>query len=147
MITDEDLIVKQEVSFGESSEDMGNGYFLIDKSTQQTITISKDEISEFNIINQSSKSKGSYQIYEFSCILIKPHATLNISEISADGIIAGVYSYTPSVTNQVSEPGRSNVSSKIDMSTLFMELTSGDWVNRPSNPFYTTKCDINAILY
>jgi hypothetical protein len=74
-------------------------------------------------------------------------AILSISKIDDDGSITAVYSYSPSVTGKYSEPGSYNVSGKIDMSTLNMNLVAGDWVNQPANPLSIAKIDIGAMLY
>lgn len=199
-ITEEDLIaelVNQEFQYGETETELANGNSLIDTSTQQTITINENEISDFVIESKSSTGKGSYQKYDCTCILTKAHAVfklaaeiqyyysgsngwrvqpmtitpelisvniegewagtyvsapwsgdavLSITRIDDDGTITGVYSYTPSTINQYSQPGSYNVSGKINMSTLVMKLTAGDWVNEDSSALSITKQDITAIL-
>lgn len=83
--------------------------------------------------------KGNYTGSPYS-----GEAVLNITEIADDGSITGTYSYTPSVIEKYSEPGSYNVSGKIDMSTLQIKLTAGDWIDKPESASTIGKSDITA---
>lgn len=74
-------------------------------------------------------------------------ATLSITECSDNGKIIGVYSYTPSKIDRYRQAGSYQVLGTIDMTTLFMNLTAGDWINKDSSAMSITKKDITAILY
>lgn len=74
------------------------------------------------------------------------NAVLNISDIDENGNITAVYSYTPSEEDRYGEPGSYKVFGKIDMQTLDMNLTAGDWIEEPSSVLSWTKGDILATL-
>lgn len=74
------------------------------------------------------------------------NAVLNISDIDENGNITAIYSYTPSEEDRYGQPGSYNVFGTIDMLTLDMNLTAGDWIDKPSRVFSWTKGDIRATL-
>ena len=51
------------ISVGEKKNDIGNGIYLIDNSSQQEIEINPDDISEFSINNQEKIDKGTWQVF------------------------------------------------------------------------------------
>lgn len=74
-------------------------------------------------------------------------AVLNITDVDEKGNITATYSYTPSVVDRYTEPGSYHVSGTIDMLTLDMYLTAGDWIVEPSRTLSSTKHDVRATLY
>lgn len=112
--------------------DVSNGWVI------QPITIMPEVVS----VDIEGNWTGTYNGAPYS-----GGAVLSISEVTADGSITAVYSYSPTVISKYSEPGSYNVSGKIDMSTFLMKLTAGSWVNQPVNPLSITKSDISALLY
>lgn len=73
-------------------------------------------------------------------------AVLHISDIDENGNITAIYSYTPSKENRYAQPGSYNVFGTINMLTLDMNLTAGDWIEEPSKKYSWTKGDIKAML-
>ena len=73
-------------------------------------------------------------------------SSLNITEVTKDGKVTGVYSYTPDKIDQYRQAGSYNVSGSIDMSSLIMKLTAGDWVNKDPSALSITKNDISAVV-
>jgi len=187
-VTTEELIaelVKKEVVVAPASSD------------RQTVTMSIDEISNFEIIKESSQEKGTFVRYDCKCTLTKKHtileieasynyhyegsegwklqvihltpqvtsvniigewngtysqagekgtAKLTITEFTPDGIIKGVYAYTPYELDTWSQPGSYAVSGTIDLSTMYMQLAAGDWIIKDSKALSVTKIDVWAIL-
>ncbi len=81
-ITDEILlneILKYEVKYGEKKTDMGNGTELIDYSTQQTVSMTMEEISDFKVIDYTIRDKGKCQQYSCSFMLNKNKVTFLIN--------------------------------------------------------------------
>ncbi|MGM9961665.1 MAG: hypothetical protein ACI319_01215 [Holdemanella porci] len=81
-VTENDLLEKldgQIVKYGETRTDFGE-ISMIDNSTQQDITVSKEGIIDFKIDSHEIKNKGTEQIYKCSCKMKKNRATfiLNI---------------------------------------------------------------------
>lgn len=167
-------------------------------SDLQTVTISKNDVSNLVIDNIEIKSKGTIQTYTCHCTLTKPNAefainatltyrysgadgwtiqprtvalkctsvamlgdwngtynsvgdkgkaVLSITDVSEDGTISGVYSYTPNNITQYSHAGSYYVSGKIDFATMLIKLDAGEWVNEPSKYLSIEKADIIARLY
>lgn len=195
-ITEENLIDElneQKFEYGESKTNNGNGISFTNYGSQQTITINKNEISNFVIENQASLSKGSCQ--EFNCrytltkqcvtfdiqakirylydsnigwrldgMTILPEivsvniggdwkgnyvvagsngeVVLSISSINDAGSISGIYSWTSS-----RQAGSYYVSGTIDKDTLLLNMSAGEWIDKPSNALSVTKIDVRAILY
>lgn len=73
-------------------------------------------------------------------------SSLKITEVTQDGNVKGVYSYTPDKIDRYRQAGSYNVSGTIDMSSLIMNLTAGDWVNKDSNALSITKNDISTVV-
>lgn len=71
--------------------------------------------------------------------------TLSISEIDEYGNIKGVYSFFPDVTDRYTRQGSYNVSGKIDMETMRINMTAGDWIENSGDRLALN--DITAILY
>lgn len=68
---------------------------------------------------------------------------LSISDVDEQGNIEAVYSYSPS-EQRFNKPGSYYVSGKIDMSTLDIKLTAGNWINDSGSGL--SKTDISATL-
>ncbi|MCM1288796.1 MAG: hypothetical protein NC240_10850 [Clostridium sp.] len=197
-LSDEDLIeeiIKEEIKYGASKTDIGSMTFT-DHSTEQLISISQDEISDFIINSEETTSKGMYKEYDCNFTLTKKNAVFDVNavikyeyisdqgwtniytdimpkiedlDISGDwigtynglpydgdcvlsintiddyGNIIGVYSYAPDEQSMY-ESGCFNVSGTIDMTTLFINLSPGDWVVEPDHYLSVTKVDITAYL-
>lgn len=63
-------------TFGYGTDDDDD---IWDTNDLQTITINKDEISDFKLESQESYEKGTIQKYVCSCKLTKPHAELSLN--------------------------------------------------------------------
>ncbi len=195
-ITDEDLLSEMVKNDIKLFEDTPDDEIVIGNSNIQTISMSKDEISDFEVYKESSKHKGTSRQYYCRATLTKPNAVikidckinyiyegswllqpttitakldsidiegkwngtytgagnsgksfLQITESTQDGKITGVYSYTPDKIDEYRQAGSYKVSGTIDMSSMIMNLTAGDWVNKDSSALSITKNDITAILY
>ena len=73
-------------------------------------------------------------------------ASLDIEEVTEDGKVKGVYSYTPDTITKNSQAGSYKVSGTIDMTSLTMKLEAGDWVVKDSSALSVTKIDITAVI-
>lgn len=91
-------------------------------------------------VNIEGEWKGQYNDAPYS-----GNAILNITSITENGTIAGTYSYTPEVIGEYSEPGSYEVSGKIDLATMLLNLTAGEWINKPVHSALI-KQDIRARL-
>lgn len=114
-ITEKELVeelVKQEFNYGATtiSDSM---FAFVDTSTEQTISIDEEEIIDFVILSQESKSKGTTHIYNCSCTLMKKHATFNLDVI--------ISYYYDDLNGWILEP------MTID-STLKTISIEGDWI-------------------
>lgn len=177
-LTDEDLLselVKNDVKL---FEDTSDDEIIIGNSNIQTISMSKDEISDFEVYEESSQNKGTDKRYYCKATLTKPNAvikmdceiqyiyegswllqpttitakldsidiegewegtysgapyggksSLKITEVTKDGKIKGIYSYTPDTINQFSKAGSYKVSGTIDMSSMIIKLTEDNAEN------------------
>lgn len=94
----------------------------------------------------SADIKGEWK-GEYSGARENGTAILNLTEVTEDGFITGVYSYTPEIIDKTRQPGSYNVSGTIDTSTLMLSLEPGDWIVEDSFALSVTKKDIIAILY
>ena len=72
--------------------------------------------------------------------------SLDIEEVTEDGKVKGVYSYTPDTITKNSQAGSYKVSGTIDMTSLTMKLDAGDWVVKDSSALSVTKIDITAVM-
>jgi len=111
-------------------------YNSADDWVMQSITIAP-QVTSVNIVGDWT---GTYNGTPYS-----GEATLSISNITDDGLITAVYSFTPP-SSSIHTAGSYNVSGNIDMSTLHIELVAGDWVVEPSQHLSITKVDISAYL-
>lgn len=102
----------------------------------QPITITPECIS----VNIEGEWKGQYNDAPY-----RGNAVLAITSIEEDGTIAGTYSYTPEVISEYSEPGSYEVSGKIDLTTMLLKLTAGEWIDKPVHSALM-KQDIRARL-
>lgn len=73
--------------------------------------------------------------------------TLSITDVSDDGTISGVYSWTPDVIDIARQPGSYHVSGTMNKDRLLLDLKAGEWIDEPKWATSVTKCDINALLY
>lgn len=73
-------------------------------------------------------------------------ASLDIEEVTEDGKVKGVYSYTPDTITKNNQAGSYKVSGTIDMTSLTMNLDAGDWVVKDSSALSVTKIDITAVM-
>ncbi len=73
-------------------------------------------------------------------------ASLDIEEVTEDGKVKGVYSYTPDTITKNNQAGSYKVSGTIDMTSLTMKLDAGDWVVKDSSALSVTKTDITAVM-
>lgn len=81
-VVEEDLITaldKQEFEYGLPKSDNGNGISFVSTKSQQTITVDKNEISDFIIENQVSSSKGSCQEYICRVRLTTPNVVFDLN--------------------------------------------------------------------
>lgn len=195
-LTEEDLtdiLSGQTFKYGEQKTNYGNGISFINNNSQQEIVINKNEISNFVIENQTSSSKGTYQMLSCRCTLTKQHVdfdiqaeiqylydgsngwqlenvtilpevvsvsiegewtgtfvaagsygevVLSITSMDESGNVTGIYSWTSS-----RQAGSYYVSGTIDMETFLLNMTAGEWIDKPSDAIFATKRDINAIFY
>ncbi len=88
----------------------------------QPITITPECVS----VNIEGEWNGQYNDAPY-----RGNAVLAITSIEEDGTIVGTYSYTPDVISKHSEPGSYEVSGKIDLITMQLNLTAGEWINKP----------------
>lgn len=164
-----------------------------DSSMKQTITIVKDEISEFKIESQEWRDKGTEQKFHCTCMLNKANVVLGIQmdipyiyegewlpqainitheikeidilgkwsgEYTAAGNsgnivlditkvegneISATYSFTPNRIDSFSQAGSYNVSGNINRETLNMNLTAGDWIEKPDKDAFI-KQDIISVI-
>lgn len=91
--------------------------------------------AELDSVNIEGEWNGTYNGVGSN----KGKSSLKITDVTEDGKIKGVYSYTPNKIDQYSKAGSYNVSGTIDMSNLLIKLTEDDTEN-----VFT---DISAILY
>ncbi len=91
-------------------------------------------------VNIEGEWKGQYNGAPYG-----GNAVLTITSIAEDGTMAGTYSYTPEVISERSEPGSYEVSGKIDLTTMLLNLTAGEWINKPVHSALM-KQDIRARL-
>ena len=69
---------------------------------------------------------------------------LSINTIDEYGNITGIYSYAPYADGEFGEPGSFYVSGSIDMDTLCINLSPGEWINEPK--WSTLTMEISAQL-
>ena len=200
-VTEDDLmneVANQGFQYGGSKPDKDAKLIIVDNSSQQTVTVNKSELSDFQINNQESSSKGSSQKYFCSGILTTSYVvfelnaeieykynknngwniesvtvipevvsvdvegewtgtyisagdrgkvTLSITDVSDDGTISGIYSWTPEVIDIARQPGSYNVSGTIDKDRLLLDLKAGEWIDKPKWSSFTAKHDIGTMLY
>lgn len=84
---------------------------------------------------------GTYK--DFSAI---GTVSLNIIDIDDKGTVTAVYTYLPSTIDTFSQGGSYNVSGKLDMTTLYMDLVAGDWIDEPYRHSSFIKSDVTAVL-
>lgn len=132
------------ISVGEKKNDIGNGIYLIDNSSQQEIEINPDDISEFSINNQEKIDKGTWHVYECSCKLSKSNVSYTLQ-------IEYGYGYdgewlAPAITvNAVLDAGDINLSGKWtgtyngagDKGKVELNITSDDGKNYSGTYTYT----------
>ena len=97
--------------------------------------------AELESIDIEGKWDGTY-----TGVPYKGKASLDIEEVTEDGKVKGVYSYTPNTITKYSQAGSYKVSGTIDMTSLIMKLEAGDWVVKDSSALSVTKIDITAII-
>ena len=73
--------------------------------------------------------------------------TLSITDVSDDGTISGVYSWTPEELTIAKQPGSYYVSGTMDKDRLLLDLKAGEWITKPEKALYVTKVDIKTQLY
>ena len=79
-VTEDNLIeeiMKQEITFGQTTDDLGGVFSIVNDAASQTISLDKDEISDFVIENQETSQKGCYQTYQCGFTVTKPHAVFD----------------------------------------------------------------------
>lgn len=103
----------------------------------QPITIT----AELDSIDIKGEWNGTYQ-----GVPDDGKSSLKITEVTQDGKVKGVYSYTPDKTDKYRQAGSYNVSGTIDMSSLIMNLAAGDWVVEDPSAMSITKVDITAMV-
>lgn len=161
-----------------------------------TITVEKEEISDFAVIEETKGNKGTERNFKCSATVTKPcvtiaidalftfsyfgntwtcqpvdilaevqsvnligewtgtyrdtpfsgTCTLNLTNVDDNGTITGTYSYVPEYIDSYSEPGSYNVSGKIDLRTMKLNLEAGEWIEEPEHPLSYEKQAISATL-
>lgn len=99
-------------------------------------------IPELLSVNIQGDWKGDY-----TAAGSRGSVTLSITDISDDGTISGVYSWTPNDESLYDMPGSYFVSGTMDVERLFLELKAGEWIVKPPKALSVTKIDIRTMLY
>lgn len=94
-------------------------------------------LPEVSSVNIEGDWKGTYVVAGDNGEVV-----LKITSTDESGNINGIYSWTSS-----KQAGSYYVSGTIDKDTLRLNMTAGEWIDKPSNAMFVTKVDIRAILY
>lgn len=95
--------------------------------------------AELESIDIEGKWEGKYDDVPYD-----GKASLEITEVTDNGKVTGIYSYTPDTITKSSQAGSYKVSGTIDMTCLKLDLTGGDWVVKDSSHLAIYNKDIIA---
>jgi len=115
------------------------GYFYDGEKWNFADAIFDSEVISANVLGEW---KGTYK-----GIPRNGTTTLNITNIDENGLITGVYSWTPDEINEYSQPGSYYVSGTMDLNTLCLNLIAGEWIDEPSWALSITKQNVECALY